>query len=346
MATYLNYPFDEELFTQMWNEEPDPVKTALLESGVMVEDSLIAQQIQGDGNLYTIPFYNVLSGDPVNYDGATDITSEETTADSQSGIVYGRAKGFTARDFVAELSGANPMGHIASTIGKYWQKQRQNKLIQVLNAIFAITGGAAGSYQKEWVDKHTADVSSTTAEASKIGATDLNHLATQAMGDNKSKFAVAIMHSSVAETLENLQVLEYWKQTDANGIQRPTALASCNGYTVIIDDGVPNEAVGGTGANKDLVQYTTYLIGEGALRTASGRVDHPSEVSRDPKTNGGQDTLYTRMRETIHPNGFSFKIPSSGWTNSPTDAQLSAAANWSVKFNPKAIPIARLITNG
>lgn len=346
MATYLNYPFDAEIFTQMWQEEPDPVKNALLESGVMVEDSLIAQQIQNDGNFYTIPFYNTLDGTPDNYDGATDISASETTADAQSGIVYGRAIGFTARNFVAELSGSNPMGHIASSVGRYWNKQRQLKLIQVLSAIFGISGGAAGSKTKQWVDNHTADLGSSTATEYKIGETDINDLATQALGDNKSKFSVAVMHSNVAKTLEKLQVLEFWKYTDANGIQRPTNLASCNGYTVIVDDGVPTKAVGGSGANKDLMQYTTYLLGEGSIRTAQGRVDVPSAVAREESKNGGQDTLYTRIRETIHPNGFSFTIPSSGWTNSPTDAQLSAAANWSVKFNPKAIPIARLITNG
>ena len=344
--TYLGYPFDADIFTQLWNEEPDPVKTALLNSGVLAQDALIASQIQGDGNYYTIPFYNVLDGDPVNYDGQTDITSEETTADTQSGIVYGRAKGFTARDFVAELSGSNPMGHIASTIGKYWAKQRQQKLLQVLSAVFGITGGTAGSNQKSWADNHTADLGSATATPYTIGKTDLNDLATQACGDNKSIFTMAIIHSNVAKTLENVQVLEYWKQTDANGLQRPVGLASANGYTVIIDDGVPAIKTGGSGENKDLVKYTTYLLGQGVIRTAQGRVDNPSETARDPKTNGGQDTLYTRMRETLHPNGFSFTIPSSGWTNSPTDAQLSAAANWSIKFNPKAIPLARLITNG
>jgi hypothetical protein len=154
------------------------------------------------------------------------------------------------------------------------------------------------------------------------------------------------MHSNVAKTLENLQLLEFWKQTDANGIQRPMALGSANGYTVIVDDGVPVEKVGGDGANKDLSKYTTYLFGNGVIRTARGRVDVPVETVREAKKNGGQDELITRMRETIHPNGFSFKIPTSGWTESPTDAQLFAKANWDIKFDPKALPIARLITNG
>ena len=35
-GTIFGIPFDEELFLQMWGEAPDPVKTALLDSGVMV----------------------------------------------------------------------------------------------------------------------------------------------------------------------------------------------------------------------------------------------------------------------------------------------------------------------
>lgn len=344
-GTFLNFPFDDELFLHEWGNAPDPVLTALLQSGALVEDSTIGDQIQGKGNFYTIPFYNVLSGDPVNYDGQTDITSTETDGDSQSGVVFGRAKGFTARNFVAELVGNDPMGNIASNVGRYWNKYDQSVLIKILNAIFGITSTSDG-YAKTWNSTHILDLSSTTATATKIGETDLNDLATISMGDHKQLYSLAIMHSTVANTLEKKQLLEYWKYTDANGIQRNLNLASCNGFTVLVDDGVPTSKVGGTGANKDLIKYTTYLLGQGVIRTAKGRVDVPVEVSRDPAKNGGQDTLYTRRRQTLHPNGFSFKKPATGFTESPTDAQLADKANWEIKFDPKAIPMAMLITNG
>ena len=331
---YLNFPFDAELFVQAWGEAPDPVKTALLNSGVLVNDPIAAAKLQNDGNLYTLPFYNILDGDEVNYDGATDITSTETTADVQTGIAYGRAKGFTARNFVAELSGSDPFGHIVNSVARYWNKKRQNRIIGLLDAIFGITNDAA------WA-KHTVDLSVTTSTPYKIEATTLNDVATDTLGDNKSAYAVAIMHSNVARTLENLQLLEYWKQTDANGIQRPTTLASANGYLVIIDDGVPVDTT-----TDDYPKYTTYLLGTGVLRFAPGRLDVPVEIHRDPAKNGGQDTLYTRIRETIHPNGFSFNVPTTGWTESPTDAQLFNSANWVRKFDAKAIPMAKLITNG
>lgn len=344
-GTIFGIPFDEELFLQMWGEAPDPVKTALLDSGVMVNDAAIASMIQSSGNLYTIPFFNVLSGDPLNYDGRTDITAAETNGGSQTGVVYGRAKGWTARNFTAELSGADSMGHIANSVGRYWAKYRQSVMISILDAVFGITGADAG-YAKTFADTHVADLGSTTATPYKIGETDLNDLATMAMGDQKSAFRVAVMHSNVAKTLENLQLLEYWKQTDAGGLQRPMNIGSMNGYTVIIDDSVPVKTVGGSGANKDLKQYTTYLLGEGVLRHANGRLDRPTDTEYNPAKNGGQETLYTRLRETIHPNGFTFTVPSSGWTDSPTDAQLKASANWSIQFDPKAIPLAKLVTNG
>lgn len=336
-------PFDEELFLQMWGEAPDPVTNALLESGVMVNDATIAGMIGGNGNIYTIPFYNVLDGEEQNYDGKTDITATEPDGDWQTGVVYGRAKGFFARNFTAELSGADPMGHIANSVGAYWNKKREARMIGLLNAVFGVSG--ASGYAKKFAENHIANLGSDTASAYKISETDLNDLATMAMGDQKSAFKVAVMHSNVAKTLENKQVLEFWKQTDANGLQRPVNLASMNGYTVIVDDNVPVAAVGGEGANKDLKQYTTYLLGDGVLRRADGRLNRPVDTEYDPAKNGGQETLYTRIRETIHPNGFSFKVP-SGFAGSPTDAQLFASGNWELKFDPKAIPMAKLVTNG
>jgi hypothetical protein len=325
-ATFLGYPFDQELFMQMWSEVPDPRLTAMLQSGALVTDAAIGAQIQNDGNFYTIPFYNILEGDEQNYDGMTDIDLDETDGASQSGIVYGRAKAFSARNFQAELSGADPLGHIAATFARYWQNQEQKRLIGITNAVFATTD--TSDEAKEFKAKHILDTGKT------VEITDANRLMTESLGDNKDQYAMAIMHSIVAERLENLQVLEFWKQTNAQGLQMPTRLASWNGLTVVVDDGVPIDAG----------KYTTYLFGAGVLRTAEARLDVPAEVDRNPLKFGGQDYIVTRIRRTVHPNGFSYNVPTSGFTQSPTDAQLHAGARWKIVFNPKAIAMAKLIT--
>ncbi|MCL2391991.1 MAG: coat protein [Oscillospiraceae bacterium] len=327
-STFLGFPFDSELFTQMWTEEPDPVLTAMIDSGAMVHDALIQSRIQNDGNLFTIPFYNVLDGDPSNYDGQTDISVTPVGAKAQSGVVFGRSKGFVARDFQGELSGSDPMTHIGSTVGKYWHKQRQKIMIGISNALFNVPDTTP--YSEQFAAEHVMVRSSPIAE------TTINSLMVQALGDNKTQFSLAVMHSKVAETLEKLQVLEFWKQTLDNGVQRPMNIASVNGLTAIIDDGVPYTAGG---------EYTTYIFGNGALRNARGRVDVPSAAQRDEEKNGGQETLYTRLRETIHPNGFSFIVPDDEWSESPTDSQLFNGNNWKVIYDPKAIAIAKLVTN-
>jgi hypothetical protein len=326
-GTWLGFPFDEEIFLRAWQEEPDPTRLEIIRSGVMVNDPLIAPQLQLDGNFFTIPHYEIIDGVPVNYDGNTDITDEEVTGGYQSGIAYGRAKGFTARNFQAELSGGDPFGHIVTTVGRYWARQRQTTLLKLLATIFD-ADGATAAITTEW-RKHTVD----TGEV--VGETTFNNAAATALGDNKNIIGLAFMHSGVATTLENKQLLEFWKQTDANGIQRRMNIATINGYLAIIDDDMPFDGT----------QYTSYLLGAGFLRNASGRLDVPVETFRDPAKNGGQDTLYTRIRETIHPNGFEYKIPTANWTNSPTDAQLFDPAQWTLKFNPKAVPAVAVITN-
>lgn len=343
MATYLNYPFDPDLFNLNWENAVDPVRTAITDSGAMVTSQQIGELISTGGDYYTVPFYKVIDGDDLNYDGATNITASEPGAASQSGIVYGRAKGWTARDFIFDYnSGADPMQQITSQVAKYWNKKRQGRLNAILGAVFGVTG--TGDFA-DWAD-HSNNLAvvtgGTVSDANKIGETTINDTIVNAVGDNAEIFTLAIMHSKIANRLANLQLLNYRKYTDVQGIERTMRIADINGLTVVVDDGVPvaDSAVSGE------KEYTTYLLGRGSILTAPAPVKIPSEVERSAATNGGQDTLYTRIRETIHPNGFSFKKPSSGYTSSPTDAQLGAKANWSIVGNPKNIALARIITNG
>lgn len=342
MANYLGYPFNPELFDYNWANEKDPTLTAMFESGAVMANSEIQDLISKGSDLYTIPFYKVIGGTPDNYDGATNINLTDTEGGSQSGIVYGRAHGWKEKEFVVDYnSGADPMKQIVSQVAKYWQKNRQNIMLKILSGVFGVKG--TGNYAG-WND-HTLDISSTSLEvsaANKIGATTIGDAAQQAVGDASDMFTLALMHSKVAQNLSGLQLLEYRKYTDSQGIERKLRIADINGMVVIIDDSAPFTAATDTVAG----QYTTYILGTGALQYAPAPVRTPSEVTRDATTAGGYNALITRVRETIHPNGFSFKKPSSGYNASPTDTQLGATANWSISANPKNIAIARIISNG
>lgn len=101
--------------------------------------------------------------------------------------------------------------------------------------------------------------------------------------------------------------------------------------------------------------YTTYVFGDGAIEYTNCGAKVPYEMQRDPKTNGGQDTLYSRQRKCFAPYGISFtkKVMSS---LSPTDAELKNGLNWELVnsndgagadyIDDKAIPIAQIISLG
>ena len=107
----------------------------------------------------------------------------------------------------------------------------------------------------------------------------------------------------------------------------------------------------------DDITYITYVLGEGSIYFEDIGAKVPYEMARDPKTNGGQDTLYTRQRKVFAPLGISYEKVNQA-SNSPTPEELADGSNWTLVhsgevnaadrsyINPKAIPIARIISKG
>ena len=338
ISSDLKYHYDEELFNNAWTSEKDPTSTVLLESGAMVEDATIASLIAGGGNYYTLPFYKDIEGNELNYDGATDITTDDTEDGVQSGVVYGRAKGWESTVFVNDFTAADPMRNILNRIQKWKAKKVQARVISILEAILGVTG--TGDFA-DW-ENHKMDItssSSTVTDDNKIGLTTLRDLAVQSNGDAADDYALAIMHSVVANHLSQFNVLEFFKYNAANGQELDVKVGRSGNMLVLICDEVPHAV----DTNGNMV-YTTYCLGRGVLLHANAPVKRPSDIAYDPADNGGIEKLYTRYRETIHPNGFTFAM--ANLPVSPTDAQLANSSNWSIVMNPKNIAIASLKTNG
>ena len=343
---------------------------------------------QVGGNYITIPIKARIGGEADNYDGGTDIKTDSRDTYTHGRIVVGRAHGWTEKDFSTDITGEDFLP-AAQEVAEYWDDVDQRTLIATLKGIFSMTGNG----NIDFVTKHTYDRSSN-AEDNQFGEITLNNAIQQALGDNKAKFRLAVMHSVISTRLENMKLLAYMKYTDANGIERDLTLGTVNGRLVLVDDNMPTEEVeegyvlasattpgalevvassaddgqiNQSEVTEDIpgVQvgnyvvllpaatvYTTYVLGEGAIEYTNAGAKVPYEMDRDPKTNGGQDTLYSRQRKIFSPVGISWKQNAS--IISPTEAQLENGANWqlaqnnksgSEKFYPiKAIPIARIKT--
>jgi hypothetical protein len=338
-GTNLGFPFDAEIFNYSWKNTPDLILTSMLESGAVVQDDEIARLISNGSNFFTTPYYDVLGGVQDVYNGVNNFTGATLTGGSYSGVVYGRMASWSAKSFIKDFnSGADPMAQIVAGVAQFWQKARQTRLIGILEAVLGITGDAD-------LALHITNIATSGAsvtDANKIGETTINDATVKANGDNATAYTLAIMHSNVANRLANLQLLNYAKYTDPAGITRSLPIGTINGKTVIINDSVP---VANSLSASGEKEYTTYVLGLGAIRFASAPVDVPSEMDRDPNTNGGVDMIYTRLRECMAPYGFSFKGNVTTDVGIP-DAVLLNKANWERKMPAKSIFLTKIVTNG
>ena len=349
--------FNAEVFQKYVERIPNTRRRELIRSRAVRPrpDLAAALAEQTGGNYLTTPMLGLISGTAAqNYDGQTDLTANVTDSFAQSRVVVGRANGWTERDFSCDTTGGvDFLENVAEQISEYWEEVDQDTIIAILNGVFSMsdTEGAA------FVAAHTYDVTAKTNSEGVLGAMDATTLNTgiqKACGDNKGKFSLVIMHSMVAMNLENLKVLAYMKYTDSEGIERDLTLATLNGRSVLVDDAMPCEEV--TVGSDTRMKFITYVLGDGAIEYTDCGVKTPYEVHRDPKTHGGEDTLYARQRKAFAPYGISFtkQVMSK---DSPTDAELQNGANWELVNNGKtgaakktiahkAIPITRIISLG
>lgn len=382
--------FNPEAFRYILDRIPRARLNELRKSKALVGNPDIREVLgsQNGTGYARVAMRGLLDGEAVNYDGKTDITATNTKTFEQGVVVIGRAKAWVEKDFSYDITGGvDFMNNVAQQVADYWQDIDQDTILAVLKGVFSMTG----TKNAEFVEKHTYTVSGN------LEPSTLNTATAKACGDHKKKFSMIFLHSVPATNLENLNLLSALKYTDKDGITRDLSLYTWNGKLVIVDDGMPTEegyldAVADTpGAVKvvansatpaaneiklsaatpylgdktlaagDYVvqgtQYTSYVLGEGSINFEDLGSKVPYEMSRDPKTNGGQDTLYTRQRKVIAPKGISYE-KTDQVSLSPTDAELSNGANWALVhsgeasegsrsyINHKVIPIARIKSRG
>lgn len=339
MGVFDSKHFNSEVFGKYLETVPRIKQNAFLRAGIFNARPEIKTMLseQTGGNYVNLPMVGLLNGTPKNYDGATDITTDTIDSYMQGMVVYGRAQAWEEKDFTQDITGHDFMAEIAKQVAGYWDDDLQNNILAILEGIF----GMAETEDKKFVDAHTLDITEETD--TKVGATTLNNAVQKAAGANKNIFTLVIAHSQVATNLENLQLLQYGKGVDANGVEKDLTLATWNGRTVLIDDDVPFDSSSGA--------YTSYILGRGAFDYCDVGVKVPNETTRDPLKAGGKDLLVSRQRKLLAPRGISYKTPTT--TTSPMPTDFKTATNWSLvkkedgtRLNHKAIPIARIKSLG
>lgn len=347
MAKFRDKIFNENVFEKYLRTLSSTKENSLIKNGLFTVVNKYGAKMdeQSGGYFVTEPIKGRIGGDPVNYDGQTDIgEGSERPTYKQTKICYGRANIWGEYDFATEITGANFMAE-AQEVKDYWDGERQKTVLSILKGIFSMTGGVNGQF----VEKHTYEVDGN------LEADTLNRASQKALGDKKQNLGIMFTHSAVSTNLEGLNLINFLKYTDADGIERDLTIGTFNGKLVVVDDDMPVEEVeadeeAGTEAG---TKYTSYVFKKGFFEYENLGVVKPVEVVRDAKAKGGKNELISRIREMIVPTLISYKNTAK---ISPLNSDFENGANWELvndgaqsntKYvDDKLIPIARIISRG
>lgn len=353
--------FNENVFEKYLRTLPSTKENSLIKNGLFTVVNKYKSKMseQAGGYFVTEPIKGRIGGDPVNYDGNTDIgAGTERPTYLQTKICYGRANVWGEYDFATELTGENFMAE-AQEVKDYWDGERQKTVLSILKGIFSMTGGANGAF----VEKHTYEVEGN------LEADTLNRASQKALGDKKQNLGIMFTHSAVSTNLEGLNLINFLKYTDADGIERDLTIGTYNGKLVVVDDDMPSTEVaptytastdatvqdgktyytrsGSAGAYtysvvsnptgnpstsgyyemtaEGYTTYTSYLFKKGFFEFEDLGVVKPVETVRDAKAKGGKNELISRVREMIVPYLISYKTTSK---ISPLNTDFENGANW------------------
>lgn len=386
--------FNPEAFKYMVGRVPNLTLNALKKSRALAGNPDIrAVFTSQNGTGYArLAMRGLLDGDAVNYDGETDITATSTKTFEQGMVVVGRAKAWTEKDFSYDITGGvDFMGNVSAQVAEYKDTLDQKTLLSILKGVFAMP--TTDAKNKEFVEKHSttiyAPMSATTLNSAVNKACGANKqkfslvfMHSDVATNLENMKLLEFMKQTDGDGIQKDLTLATW---NGRTVVVDDDLPAVTGYAdaeedtpgaLVIKDSDASRASGASeidltkaapyfgtrtlAAGMYVVpatQYTTFIMGNGAISYEDIGAKVPYEMARDPKTNGGVDTLYMRQRKVFSPYGISYEKKSQTKL-SPTDTDLEDGLNWTLVhsgestasqrtyINHKAIPIARIQSLG
>lgn len=311
-------------------------RTALVESGILVPNDVIRTQLKAGAHSFAVPFWRDLGNeeaDTVN-DNPADLS---VPLKIQTGKQLIRKsflhQSWSAMNLASELAGSDALNAIQARVTAYWNRQLQRRLVSTLNGIIADNVANDASDMVLDISAETG----TAADFSPAAVID----ATGTLGDAMGSVVGIAMHSDLYRRALKADLIEF-VQPSAGSMRMPTY----RGLAVIVDDGMPKVNVA---ANPELDPavwvYTCALFGQGAVGygVTAPAIAEGTEVENLPSAGkgGGQQVLHSRVNLAAHPLGFAW-VEGTIAGESPTIAELGAAAHWDRVVERKAVPLAFL----
>ena len=276
--------------------------SALYQSGIVASSDELDSLALSGGRLINMPYWNDLDGEDEVLSDINALDVERITSGQDIAVLLMRGKAWSVNDLAKALSGDDPMQVIGQLVAGYWARRMQAAILSILEGVFAAPSMAPNVYD--------TDV--------RIDSDNMI-LASQCLGDAKSKLTGYLMHSAVEADLARQDLIDFTKDSTGS-IEIPTYF----GKRVVVDDGCPvNNGV-----------YTTYIFGQGAIGYGEGAAPVPTETTRDALS--GDDILINRRHFILHPRGVRW-LDQVVADQSPNNAELANPANWLRVYEPKNV---------
>lgn len=389
MAKFDSKSWNPQVWEKYMRKVPNTKENALIKNGLLNEKPNMTARLRDEvgGNYFTEPIRGLLDGEVLNYDGVVSLTATSRDTFEQGKIIIGRMKGWTEKDFSTELTGEDFMP-LAQEVKEYYDEVDQNDLLSILKGIMNMTDTGT-----DFVKKHTykvnkeleaTDMNKALQQASgdkkkvyktafmhSMVATNLENLQlltflkyTDANGIERD-LTIGTYNGKLVVVDDEMPTNEvastYALTSDTDIVEGKTYYTRSGSTGNYVYTKVENPVKGSLSTYYEVTkegytEYTTYVLGDKFFDYDNVGVKEPYEMHRDPATNGGIDTLYTRQRKLFVPKWISFTKKQMA-SASPTPSELADGRNWEVVNNGKSgsykkyvnhkmIPLVQIISRG
>jgi hypothetical protein len=284
-------------------------------SGIITVSPLFDDIAQKGGALIKLPFWNQPEGDSEVMSEDVAVSSSNFRANYDQACLHMRTKEWGRTDLQVQLAGSDPFTALGDYLANYWSTEINKIAIQSLNGAFSSGSSMSGSIY---------DISGLVSGSEYISDTAfVNTL--NLLGDSAERDTLSIvMNSAVKNYLVKQELIEYVQSSTVS-----SELPFYMGHPVLVDDRL-------TVSNNI---YNTFVCGNGALALGYGKPEIQDEAWREPSKH--TEYLTSRRYFFVHPLGIKFTNASVTGV-SPTNAELTTAANWSRVYDTKNIRILKL----
>ncbi len=287
------------------------------------------------GREVKMPFWKDLTATRQLLSDSATLAVNKITTDQDIARLHNDAQVWSVNHLTKVISGDDPMGAIVDLVGEYWARTDEGLVVSCLKGMFG-----AATMSGNLLAIHSESIAAQTSATKLNGSTFVD--ACTKLGDRSDRLTAVAMHSATEAALRKLDLIDFIPDSEGKAMLR-----TFQGRRVVVDDNLPSR-VGTT----DGTVYTTYLFGQGAFAKGSAMLDSAPlqggfgtegvELARVPLDS--DTVLINRRRYVLHPRGVKFTSASVAG-DSPTNAELETASNWTRVWEAKNVRIVAVTHN-